>query len=248
VPAQGRLDKQEKKYAKGQVGAAFWLVLICGVVAGALSMFVFHTSGWTSSPVAPAGHLTRMFLVYGFPGYAPFVALYAILRYAQSAALKKAVKEVLGFDPTEQNHADGVIFSFYELRLTRTELIRGYGAGTPRIPLYGLAATFRDSGSASGRVHIRIKGPDTEFEYSMADTVLGGTTRDAKQFARLLNYEADLVGPPPKKVEQKPPIRSATVRCHHCEHVQTVPVSQKMFPCEQCNAHLKRRTAPGESS
>jgi hypothetical protein len=38
------------------------------------------------------------------------------------------------------------------------------------------------------------------------------------------------------------------VRCSHCQHVQAVPVSQKTFSCEQCKAHLKRRTAPAESS
>jgi ribosomal protein S27E len=38
------------------------------------------------------------------------------------------------------------------------------------------------------------------------------------------------------------------VKCLHCQHVQTVPVSQKTFSCEQCKAHLKRRTAPAKSS
>ena len=38
------------------------------------------------------------------------------------------------------------------------------------------------------------------------------------------------------------------VRCLHCQHVQTVPFSQKIFACEQCNAHLKRRTAPAKRS
>jgi hypothetical protein len=195
VPPQGGLDKHEKKYTKGQVGALFWAILICGIVAGLLSMLVLHAF---RSGVNGKG----AFVIAGFPGYAPFLALYAILRFAQSAALKKAVNnEVLGIDPTEQNHADGVIFSFYELRLTRTELIRGYGPGTPRIPLYGLTATVRDSDSATGRVHVGINGPGTRFEYSVADTALGGTTRDAKQFANLLNYEAALVDPPPKKVE-----------------------------------------------
>jgi ribosomal protein S27E len=38
------------------------------------------------------------------------------------------------------------------------------------------------------------------------------------------------------------------VRCLHCQHVQTVAVSQKTFVCEQCKAHLKRRPAPAKSS
>jgi membrane associated rhomboid family serine protease len=40
-------------------------------------------------------------------------------------------------------------------------------------------------------------------------------------------------------------VRTTTeVRCWVCQHVQTVPVSQGAFSCEQCNAHLKRPTAP----
>jgi uncharacterized paraquat-inducible protein A len=41
---------------------------------------------------------------------------------------------------------------------------------------------------------------------------------------------------------------STKVRCLHCQHVQTVPISQETFACEQCNAHLKRRTAPAKSN
>lgn len=40
---------------------------------------------------------------------------------------------------------------------------------------------------------------------------------------------------------------TTNVRCLHCQHVQTVPVSQETFTCEQCKAHLKRRTAPAKS-
>jgi len=38
------------------------------------------------------------------------------------------------------------------------------------------------------------------------------------------------------------------VRCYNCQHVQPVPVSQEAFSCEQCNAQLKRRTAPANGS
>jgi hypothetical protein len=34
------------------------------------------------------------------------------------------------------------------------------------------------------------------------------------------------------------------VRCWVCQHVQTVPVGQATFSCEQCKAHLKRPAAP----
>jgi hypothetical protein len=42
--------------------------------------------------------------------------------------------------------------------------------------------------------------------------------------------------------------KCTNVRCYNCQHVQTVPVSQETFVCEQCKAHLKRRTAPAKSS
>jgi membrane associated rhomboid family serine protease len=38
------------------------------------------------------------------------------------------------------------------------------------------------------------------------------------------------------------------VRCWVCQHVQAVPVGQKEFRCEQCNAHLQRRTKPANTS
>jgi ribosomal protein S27E len=42
--------------------------------------------------------------------------------------------------------------------------------------------------------------------------------------------------------------KTTNVRCYNCQHVQTVPGSQETFACEQCKAHLKRRTAPADSS
>ncbi len=36
------------------------------------------------------------------------------------------------------------------------------------------------------------------------------------------------------------------VRCWVCQHVQTVPVSQGAFSCEQCGAQLNRRKAPAK--
>jgi zinc-ribbon domain len=41
--------------------------------------------------------------------------------------------------------------------------------------------------------------------------------------------------------------RSRKVRCNHCQHVQTVPINQATFSCEQCGAHLKRAAAPADS-
>ncbi|MDP7724764.1 DUF2510 domain-containing protein [Mycobacterium sp. TY814] len=36
---------------------------------------------------------------------------------------------------------------------------------------------------------------------------------------------------------------SVKVKCHNCQHVQTVPQSAATFECEECSTRLKRRTA-----
>jgi hypothetical protein len=104
---------------------------------------------------------------------------------------RAAAKKVVDFNPRKQNRAQGVIFSFYELRITRTELIRGYEENAQRIPLQGLTATV-----VTGQtVQIRIEGPDTKFVYRNAFDAEFNQTR-ALQFAALLNYEASLQGAP----------------------------------------------------
>jgi hypothetical protein len=109
---------------------------------------------------------------------------------------RAAVKKVVGFKPRDQNRADGVIFSFYELRITRTELIKGYEENAQRIPLRGLTATAAKSDIVD-LVDITIEGPGTKFVYSMPFDVLAGfNPRRARQFAALLNYEASLQGAP----------------------------------------------------
>jgi hypothetical protein len=189
------------------VGEVFWVIVFAGMLTGVVSIVVgICVFG------APHGSAKGVALIYGFPAYAPFVAFYSILRYTQIAAVKKAVKKVLGFDPRKQNRAAGVIYHFYELRMTRTELIKGYGTGAPRIPLRGLTATVRDAGTSTGRVDITIKGPDTKLVYSMTDSVLRGTTRNARQFANLLNYEASLLGAPPKKCRRSRRLRQVPRR------------------------------------
>jgi hypothetical protein len=173
-----------------------------------------------------------------------------VIRYPLTAANK-----VLSFDQREQNRAEGVIYHFYKLRITRTELIKGYDTDAPRIPLRGLTATKTDD---RRRVRITVHGPHTNFIYSMA-TNSAFTNPNARQFAALLNYEAGLLGAPQKKAQEKrPPAsgvpetgaheKSPKVRCMHCQHVQTVSVSQAAFSCEQCGAHLKRGTAPANGS
>jgi hypothetical protein len=104
---------------------------------------------------------------------------------------RAAAKKVVDFNPRKQNRAQGAIFSFYELRITRTELIRGYEENAQRIPLRGLTATV-----VTGQtVQIRIEGPDTKFVYRNAFDAEFNQTR-ALQFAALLNYEASLQGAP----------------------------------------------------
>ncbi len=108
---------------------------------------------------------------------------------------RAVAKKVVAFNPRKQNRAQGVIFWFYELRITRTELIRGYEQNAQRIPLRGLSATV-----VTGQtVQIRIEGPDTKFVYRNAFDAEFNQTR-ALQFAALLNYEASLLGAPPKNV------------------------------------------------
>jgi hypothetical protein len=116
---------------------------------------------------------------------------------------RAAAKKLVPINPREQNRAQGVIFSFHELRLTRTELIRGYEKNAQRIPLRGLTATV-----VTGQtVQIRIEGPDTNFVYRNAfDAEFN--VKPALQFAALLNYEASLLGAPPKKVQEKLPTTS----------------------------------------
>ena len=46
----------------------------------------------------------------------------------------------------------------------------------------------------------------------------------------------------PKAPPKQPSGKSTKVKCHHCEHVQTVPVNQQTFVCEECGTKLKRRT------
>jgi hypothetical protein len=113
---------------------------------------------------------------------------WAVVRQAAGVGGGEAVGRALGygvFDPNKSNRADGVIFSFHGLQLTRTELIRGYGEHAQRIPLHGLSASL-----VGGKtVQIRIDGPDTMFFYRNTFDAEFNQSR-ALQFAALLNYEA----------------------------------------------------------
>jgi hypothetical protein len=112
----------------------------------------------------------------------PVLAAACFAYYQRRAALKK----VVGFNPRKQNRKEGVIFAFYELRVTRTELIKGYGTGALRIPLQGLTAAITNTAT------VTIEGPGTKFAYRRG----ADDPRRARQFAALLNYEASLRGAP----------------------------------------------------
>jgi hypothetical protein len=117
------------------------------------------------------------------------VPLLLLLAWFGEYRHRVGVRKLLGFDPREQNRAEGVIFCFYELRITRSELIRGYEKTAQRIPLRGLTAAV----TKTRTVDIAIEGPDTKFVYSEPDGAAGGSNpREAQQFAALLNYEASL--------------------------------------------------------
>ncbi len=112
-----------------------------------------------------------------------------VLRDFRYSKHRAAAKKVVSFDPREQNRAEGVIFWFYELRITRTELIKGYEENAQRIPLQGLTTTV----TTGQTVYITIEGPDTKFVYRKGFDAEFNLRR-AQQFAALLNYEARLQG------------------------------------------------------
>jgi hypothetical protein len=51
-----------------------------------------------------------------------------------------------------------------------------------------------------------------------------------------------------RRAAAKTDTTTATVRCWVCQHVSAVPQSQPTLVCEQCGAHLNRRTGPANSS
>ena len=136
MPPQTRLDKDERAVVRKQGGTGyqepFRLIILAGVAAGFVSMFVLR-----HAPPAIGGSklaviiVAPLFLIFGFPGYAPFAVAYAILYCMRIQPLKK----VLGFDPKKRNQAADVIFCFYELRITSTQLIRGYQSDAPQYRL-----------------------------------------------------------------------------------------------------------------
>lgn len=170
------------------VAGVMVVCLLSAVVAGRIARGRSGLDAQEMEVVRRAGAVGRDELIGGALGQLtlaalqlPPVDLRAFRRRGHRAAASKAV----GFNPRERNRAEGVIFWFHELRLTRTELIRGYEEDAERIPLRGLTATV----TTGHTVYITIEGPATKFIYRNAFDAATNLGR-AQQFAALLNYEA----------------------------------------------------------
>jgi hypothetical protein len=105
-----------------------------------------------------------------------------------------AVSALCAVSSLSKRRAGGVITSFHELHITRTELIKGDGTDAPRVPLRGLSAKVENTGTKTEhnderRVHLTIKGPDTEFVYPV-DANSRSANLQALRFAATLNQLA----------------------------------------------------------
>ncbi len=92
---------------------------------------------------------------------------------------------------------------------------------------------------------------ESTFVCTQCNTKLKRRTTPAKdaKHAKHGHSTSPKAATPQPKVDtpQKPaPGNSTNVRCHHCQHVQAVPVTESTFVCTQCNTKLKRRTTPAE--
>jgi hypothetical protein len=80
--------------------------------------------------------------------------------------------------------------------------------------------------------------------------VMGSVAMAAASTAQLISYRRAKRGPQSSafalrdgntaQAAEQTDTTTTTMRCH-CQHVQTVPVSQETLSCEPCEAHLKRR-------
>jgi predicted RNA-binding Zn-ribbon protein involved in translation (DUF1610 family) len=74
-----------------------------------------------------------------------------------------------------------------------------------------------------------------------AETILGAAKvckHCGYRFAASPSTEPSRPAPQPEPAKPK---TTSKVRCHHCQHVQVVPLSESTFPCQQCGRKLKRR-------
>jgi len=79
-----RRSKYELAMRRQEAGlwyqAALWLTAAAAAVGGLVSMFAFHIPTGGAVGFFRLGRLLRV-LIYGSPGFAPFLALYLILWY-----------------------------------------------------------------------------------------------------------------------------------------------------------------------
>jgi hypothetical protein len=70
------------------------------------------------------------------------------------------------------------------------------------------------------------------------------TIKAAAIKCRYCGSELPPVKQEPALEEEPAPEKTSKVRCHRCQHVQAVPLSQSTYDCEECGTNLKRRTQP----
>jgi hypothetical protein len=95
MPAQSR--KEERAIRRQEAGrgykVALSLTMVAAIVGGIISLAAFHAPPMLAGKVGSIISLP-IFLIYGGPGFAPFVALYVILWY------NPPQKKVQGKPPT----------------------------------------------------------------------------------------------------------------------------------------------------
>lgn len=86
---------------------------------------------------------------------------------------------------SRRDRADGVVITWAGLRLSRTELILGYGPDAAHMPLTGLHAAVVTTSGSPGQVHLTIDGHDPAIHRYRPHSY--GADTEARKLAMLLN-------------------------------------------------------------
>ncbi|MGV0644591.1 hypothetical protein ABQE44_14425 [Mycolicibacterium sp. XJ2546] len=122
-------------------------------------------------------------------------------------AVMMALAYVVERRQRQRDHADGVLLSFDDLRLTRTHLLVGSGPEAQRFPLAGLTATATTTappGHDADEVHVIIENAGCEIRRRLPYSY--GSSGDAQIFAIKFNV---LAGPSPGSVGVRTDQRAA---------------------------------------
>lgn len=106
-------------------------------------------------------------------------------------AVMMALAYVVERRQRRRDHADGVLMSFDDLRLTRTHLLVGSGPEALRFPLAGLTATATTTappGHDADEVHVIIENAGCEIRRRLPYSY--GSSGDAQMFAIKFNLLA----------------------------------------------------------